>query len=48
MTLCSNQHTNAYVPMQGGSLYHFRDGLWHDPAGTRTHAAGMKGRHANH
>ena len=23
--------------MQGGSLYHFYDGLWYDPAGARTH-----------
>ena len=23
----------ACVPMQGGSLYHFFDGLWYDPAG---------------
>ena len=22
---------------QGGSLYHFYDGLWYDPAGRRTH-----------
>ena len=24
-------------PMQGGSLYHFYDGLWYDPAERRTH-----------
>ena len=23
--------------MQGGSLYHFYDGLWYDPAERRTH-----------
>ena len=28
---------NAYMPMQGGSLYHFYDGLWYDPAERRTH-----------
>ena len=32
-----NSNPNACVPMQGGSLYHFYDGLWYDPAGTRTH-----------
>ena len=26
-----NSNPNACVPMQGGSLYHFYDGLWHDP-----------------
>ena len=25
------------MPMQGGSLYHFYDGLWYDPAERRTH-----------
>ena len=25
------------MPMQGGSLYHFYDGLWYDPTGSRTH-----------
>ena len=33
----SNSYPNACVPLQGGSLYHFIDGLWYDPAGTRTH-----------
>ena len=33
----SNSYPNACVPMQEGSLYHFYDGLWHVPAGTRTH-----------
>ena len=27
----SNSYHNAYVPMQGGSLYNFYDGLWYDP-----------------
>ena len=30
-------NSNACVPMQGGSLYHFYDGLWYDPAERRTH-----------
>ena len=33
----SNSYPNACVPMQGGSLYLFYDGLWYDPAGTRNH-----------
>ena len=33
----SNSHPNALRAMQGGSLYHFDDGLWYDPAGRRTH-----------
>ena len=32
-----NSNPNACVPMQGGSLYQFYDGLWYDPAGRRTH-----------
>ena len=32
-----NSNPNAWVPMQGGSLYHFYDGLWYDPAERRTH-----------
>ena len=32
-----NSNPNACVPMQGGSLYHFYDGLWYDPAERRTH-----------
>ena len=32
-----NSNPNACVPMQGGSLYHFYDGLWYDPAKRRTH-----------
>ena len=32
-----NSKHNACMPMQGGSLYHFYDGLWYDPAERRTH-----------
>ena len=32
-----NSNPNACMPMQGGSLYHFHDGLWYDPAERRTH-----------
>ena len=32
-----NSNPNACVTMQGGSLYHFYDGLWYDPAERRTH-----------
>ena len=32
----SNSYPNALRAMQGGKLYHFYDGLWYDPAGTRT------------
>ena len=32
-----NSNPNACVPIQGGSLYHFYDGLWFDPAERRTH-----------
>ena len=32
-----NSNPNANVPMQGGSLYHFYDGLWYDPAERQTH-----------
>ena len=32
-----NFYPNACMPMQGGSLYHFYDGLWYDPAKRRTH-----------
>ena len=32
-----NSNPNTCMPMQGGSLYHFYDGLWYDPAGRRTH-----------
>ena len=32
-----NSYPNACMPMQGGNLYHFYDGLWYDPAERRTH-----------
>ena len=32
-----NSYPNACMPMQGGSLYHFYDGLWYDPGERRTH-----------
>ena len=32
-----NSNPNACMPMQVGSLYHFYDGLWYDPAERRTH-----------
>ena len=32
-----NSNPNTCVSMQGGSLYHFYDGLWYDPAERRTH-----------
>ena len=32
-----NSYPNACIPMQGGRLYHFYDGLWYDPAERRTH-----------
>ena len=32
-----NSYPNALRAMQGGSLYHFYDGLWYDPAMRRTH-----------
>ena len=32
-----NSNPYACLPMQGGSLYHFYDGLWYDPAEKRTH-----------
>ena len=32
-----NSYPNACMPMQGGSLYHFYDGLWYDPPERRTH-----------
>ena len=32
-----NSYPNALRAMQGGSLYHFYDGLWYDPADMRTH-----------
>ena len=32
----SNSDPNACMPMQGGSLYHFYDGLWYESVETRT------------
>ena len=32
-----NSNPNELRAMQGGSLYHFYDGLWYDPAERRTH-----------
>ena len=32
-----NSYPNALRATQGGSLYHFYDGLWYDPAERRTH-----------
>ena len=32
-----NSNTNACMPMQGGSWYHFYDGLWYDSAKRLTH-----------
>ena len=31
-----NSYPNALRAMQGGSLYHFYDGLWYDPAEMQT------------
>ena len=41
----SNSYPNAWVPMQGGSLYNFYDGLWYDLVGMRTHALLYERRH---
>ena len=32
-----NSNPNTCMSMQGGSLYHFYDGLWYDPAERQTH-----------
>ena len=32
-----NSYPDALRAMQGGSLYHFYDSLWYEPAGRRTH-----------
>ena len=32
-----NSYPNACMPMQGGNLYHFYDGLWYGSAKRRTH-----------
>ena len=39
-----NSNPNACVLMQGGSLYHFYDGLWYDPAERQTHDLPCKRR----
>ena len=31
-----NSYPNACMPIQGGSLYHFYDSVWYDPAERRT------------
>ena len=33
----SNSYPNTLRAKQGGSLYHFYDGFWYEPAGRRTH-----------
>ena len=33
----SDSYPNALRAKQGGNLYQFYDGLWYDPAGSRTH-----------
>ena len=42
----SNSYPNACMPMQGGNLYHFYDGLWFDPAKPTTYL--VRGGHASH
>ena len=32
-----NSYLNTCMPTQGGSLYHFYDGVWYNPAERRTH-----------
>ena len=44
-----NSYPNACMPMHGGSLYHFYDGLWYDPTERRTHdlqCGSVRGGHA--
>ena len=41
-----NSNPNACVPMQGGSLYHFYDGLWYDPAEGELTTYPARGGHA--
>ena len=43
-----NSYPNALRAMQGGSLYHFYDGLWYDPAGGELTTYYVRGGHANH
>ena len=40
-----NSYPNVLRAMQGGSLYHFYDGLWYDPAGRGGHATDWANRH---
>ena len=42
-----NSYPNAFRAMQGGSLYHFYDGLWYDPAERRTHDLTCESRAEN-
>ena len=39
----SDSYPNALRAKQGGSLYHFYDGLWYDPAGTHTYVMQFSG-----
>ena len=39
-----NSNPNTCMPVQGGSLYHFYDGLWYDPAEMRTDDLPCEGR----
>ena len=39
-----NSYPNALRAIKGGSLCHFYDGLWYDPAGRRTHDLPRKRR----
>ena len=43
----SNSYPNACMPMQGGSLYHFYDGLWYDLEREPT-TYHVRGVHADH
>ena len=44
-----NSYPNALRAMQGGSLYHFYDGLWYDLAGGgELTTYRVRGGHANH
>ena len=41
-----NSNPNACVPIQGGSLYHFYDGLWYDPSRGELTTYRVRGGHA--
>ena len=43
-----NSYPSALRAMQGGSSYHFYDGLWYDPAGGELTTYRVRGGHANH